>query len=58
MADVFCRKIYVDSRQRISGTPSEFKCSLVRNVSLPKKCAAFVSDVTIPHAWYNVDTQR
>ena len=55
MSDVFCRKIYVDSAQRISGTPSNFKCSLVRDVALPKRCAAFVSDVSIPHSWQNVD---
>ena len=56
MSDVFCRKIYVSSGQRISGTPSDFKFSLVRNVSIPKRCAAFVSDVSIPHTWTNCDT--
>ena len=55
MSDVFCRKIYVDSAQRISGTPSNFKVSLVRDVALPKRCAAFVSDVSIPHTWLSVD---
>ena len=55
MSDVFCRKIYVDSAQRISGTPSNFKVSLVRDVALPKRCAAFVSDVSIPHTWQSVD---
>ncbi len=55
-SDVFCRQIYVgSSRQRISGTPSNFRYSLVRNVVLPKNCAAFVSDVTLPHTWTNVD---
>ena len=55
MTDVFCRKIYVDSAQRMSGTPSNFKVSLVRDVALPKRCAAFVSDVSIPHTWQSVD---
>ena len=55
MSDVFCRKIYVDSAQRMSGTPSNFRFSLVRDVTLPKKCAAFVSDVSIPHTWLSVD---
>ena len=55
MSDVFCRKIYVDSAQRMSGTPSNFKVSLVRDVALPKRCAAFVSDVSIPHTWLSVD---
>ena len=55
MSDVFCRKIYVDSAQRISGTPSNFKVSLVRDVALPKRCTASVSDVSIPHTWQNVD---
>ena len=55
MSDVFCRKIYVDSAQRISGTPSNFKCIRDRDVTLPKRCAAFVSDVSIPHTWLSVD---
>ena len=55
MSDVFCRKIYVDSAQRISGTPSNFKVSLVRDVALPKRCAVFASDVSIPHTWLSVD---
>ena len=55
MSDVFCRKIYLDSSQRISGTPSNFKVSLVRDVALPKRCAAFASDVSIPHTWLSVD---
>ena len=55
MSDIFCRKIYVDSAQRISGTPSNFNVSLVRDVAVPKRCAAFVSDVSIPHTWLNVD---
>ena len=55
MSDIFCRKIYVDSSQRISGTPSNFKVSLVRDVTLPKRCAAFVSNVSIPHTWLSVD---
>ena len=55
MSDVFCRKIYLDSSQQISGTPSNFKVSLVRDVALPKRCAAFVSDVSIPHTWQSVD---
>ena len=58
MSDVLCRKIYVDSAQRISGTASNFKYSLVRNITIPKKCAAFISDVAIPHTWTNVDEGR
>ena len=55
MSDIFCRKIYVDSAQRISGTPSNFRVSLVRDVARPNRCAAFVSDDSIPHTWQNVD---
>ena len=58
MSDVFCRKIYVDSAQRISGNASNFKFSLVRDITIPKKCAAFISDVAIPHTWQNVDEGR
>ena len=56
MSDVFCRKFYVDSAQRIAGTSSDFTFSLVRNITIPKHCAAYVSDVAIPHTWTNVDT--
>ena len=45
----------MDSAQRISGTPSNFKVSVVRDVALPKGCAAFASDVYIPHTWLSVD---
>ena len=31
------------------------KVSLVRDVARPKRCAAFVSDVSIPHTWLSVD---
>ena len=52
------RKIYVDSRRKTpsSESSSDFFFELNRSVTLPRKCVAFVTDIHLPHSWYNVDT--
>ena len=52
------RKIYVDSRRKTpsSESTSDFFFELNRSVTLPRKCVAFVTDIHLPHSWYNVDT--
>ncbi len=59
------RKIYIDSRFRknhaadafVADTSesSDFVFELARTINLPKKCAAFIADVSVPHSWYNID---
>ena len=51
------RKIYVDSRRKTpsSISTSDFEFELNRAITLPRKCVAFVTDIHLPHSWYNVD---
>ena len=51
----FVRKIMIDSRFRKSGTPSDFTFELNRAITLPSKCAGFITDIELMHSWYNVD---
>ena len=55
---VFSRKIMVDSRFRKSGVPGSFTYELARAITLPTKCAGFVTDVEMLHSWYNKDTHN
>ena len=52
------RKIYVDSRRKTpsSASSSDFEWELARSITLPRKCVAFVTDIHLPHSWYNVDS--
>ena len=51
------RKIYIDSRRKTpsSNSSSDFEFELNRAITLPRKCVAFVTDIHLPHSWYNVD---
>jgi len=51
------RNIFIDGRFRThsSASSSDFVFELVRAVNLPRKCAAFVNDVSVPVSWYSVD---
>ena len=51
------RKIYVSSRRKTpsSNSSSDFEFELNRAITLPRKCVAFVSDIHLPHSWYNED---
>ena len=51
----FVRKIMIDSRFRKSGTPGNFTYELNRAITLPSKCAGFITDIELVHSWYNVD---
>ena len=53
----FPRKLYVDSRfrEQNSKSSSDFVYELARNINLPKRCAGFITDVTIPVSWKNFD---
>ena len=53
------RKIYVDSGRKTpsSNSSSDFEFELNRAITLPRKCVAFVTDIHLPHSWYNVDSQ-
>ena len=51
----FVRKIMIDSRFRKSGTPGDFTFELKRAVTLPSKCAGFITDIEMVHSWYTID---
>ena len=51
----FTRKIMIDSRFRKSGTPGSFSFELSRAITLPTKCAGFVTDIELLHSWYTID---
>jgi hypothetical protein len=50
------RVIRVDSRYRSSGTPTAFSVQLPRTVEFPPETVCYVSAVSLPVAWFNVDT--
>ena len=47
--------IRVDSRYRSSGTPTAFSVQLPRTVEFPPETVCYVSAVSLPVAWFNVD---
>ena len=51
------RKLLIDSRFRNADSVSstDFQFELNRSITLPRKCVAFVTDIHLPHSWYNVD---
>lgn len=52
----FPKVIRLDSRFRSSGTPTDCVFSLPYAVEFPPNTPCFVSAVSLPHAWFNVDT--
>ena len=54
----FVRKIMVDSRFRKSGVPGSFTFELNRAITLPSKCAGFITDIELVHSWWTVDTHN
>ena len=53
----FTRKVYICSRQAAdtSRSTSDFDICLSRNLVLPQRCAGFITDIHIPHAWRTID---
>ena len=50
MNSTFVRKIMIDSRFRKSGVPGNFTFELNRAVTLPSKCAGFITDIELIHS--------
>ena len=48
--------IRVDSRYRSSGTSTDFAVQLPSTVHFPPGTVCFVTAVSLPHAWFNVDS--
>ena len=45
------RKLYIDSRYRASGSPSNFEYELPETVELPKNTRAFITEFTSVNNW-------
>ena len=52
------KKIYVDSRYCTpdSSSDSDFKIQLARNIYLPERTVMHIENITLPHAWYSIET--
>ena len=51
----FIRKIYLDSRYRLSGTTSDYEIELPRTVTVAKNALGWITDLHLPVSWYNID---
>ena len=49
------QRIYVDSRDRVSGDASEFAFRLGIDINIPKASVAVLDTVAIPVSWYTVE---
>ena len=48
------QKLYVDSRDRVSGTAEEFEYQLATTISVAEESIAVLDTVLIPNSWYTV----
>ena len=58
MTTLEVNKIYVDSRYCTpdSSSDSDFKIQLARNIYLPERTVMHIENITLPHAWYSIET--
>ena len=52
------QRLYVDSRDRVSGTAEEFEYQLSTNVTVAEESIAVLDTVLIPNSWYTVTKDR
>ena len=52
------QRLYVDSRDRVSGTAEEFEYQLSTNVIVAEESIAVLDTVLIPNSWYTVSKDR
>ena len=48
------QRVYIDSRDRSSGTATYFEYQLANNIVVENECVATLDCVLIPVSWYNV----
>ena len=49
------KKVYIDSYDKVSGTPSDFKIDLPETVQLEDNMLCQIHEVSIPHSWYSIN---
>ena len=52
--NISLRCLNIDSRNRSSGTASDFSFELLEAVEKPRGCVCWVTDASVPTAWQNV----
>lgn len=50
------KKLYIDSKHKVSGSNSDFKCQLKEIYLMPENAVFKIADVCIPHSWHTVMT--
>ena len=48
------QRLDVDSRDRVSGTPSDFTYQLPNNIVVPEESLAVLDTVLLPVRWYSI----
>ena len=48
------KKIYIDSKHKVSGSNSDFQCQLEETYLMPENAVFKIVDVCIPHSWTTV----
>ena len=48
------QRLYIDSRDRVSGTPEDFEYQLATNIVVHEESIATLDTVLIPNSWYTV----
>ena len=48
------QRLYIDSRDRVSGTATDFTYQLPTNITVPEESIAVLDTVLIPVSWYTV----
>ena len=51
-------RLYIDSRDRSSGTATDFEYQLANSIVIEKECTATLDCVLIPNSWYTVSKDR
>ena len=49
------KQVYIDSRYKVSGTPSDFTVDLPETVQLEDNMLCPIHEVSIPHSWYSIN---
>ena len=52
------RRLFIDSRDAISGHSGNFLYTLPEQLVLPKNAVLYVTDISLPHAFYSVDASN
>ena len=51
-------RLYVDTRDRVAGTPSMFAISLPEDIVVKEETYGAIDMIAIPNSWYLIDEQN